>query len=215
MAFADVPFDIVITTNFDFLLEKAYETRRKSYYSIVEEEQLAINSVGYDLYSQNKTTAILKIHGDLNHPKRMVLTEEDYDLYAERSPLMSTFIANLLVMRTPLFISYRLEDPDFRAIWQIIGSRLGKLRRAAYTLSVTADPTERTRFERRGVKVITLQGGVSNKNNNNISRNDKDKKYQYALRSLFEELLEYWLSKISGEAISDTEETQSGLLLPS
>jgi len=158
LAFADIPFDIVMTTNFDFLLERAYETRGKSYYAIVEEEQLAINGVSYDPYSQKKTTAILKIHGDLNHPKRMVLSEEDYDLYAERNPLMSTFVANLLVMRTPLFIGYSLDDPDFRAIWQIIGSRLGKLRRAAYTLSVTTNLANRARFERRGVKVIALEG---------------------------------------------------------
>jgi NAD-dependent SIR2 family protein deacetylase len=38
LSFARLPFDIVITTNFDFLLEKSYEKIEKTYYSIVNEE---------------------------------------------------------------------------------------------------------------------------------------------------------------------------------
>ena len=42
LSFADLPFDTVITTNFDFLLEKAYDIKRRPYYPIVNEDQLPI-----------------------------------------------------------------------------------------------------------------------------------------------------------------------------
>ena len=40
---------------------------------------------------------------------------------------MSTYLANLLISRTALFIGYSLDDPDFRAIWQVVKDRLGRL----------------------------------------------------------------------------------------
>jgi hypothetical protein len=77
LAFADLPFDIIITTNFDFLLEMAYEQKSRQYIPILGEDQLYISK----LSSDNNITTILKIHGDLNHLNKMVITEEEYDSY--------------------------------------------------------------------------------------------------------------------------------------
>jgi len=166
LAFADLPFDIVVTTNFDFLLERAYDIKRRPYYPIVDEDQLSIGNV-------SQGTRILKIHGDLNHPSRLIVTEEDYDTFLEKYPLICTYLANLLISRTPLFIGYSLEDPDFRQIWQIIGARLGNLRRNAYTFAVGVQSVDISRYERRGVKVISLGENVA--------------AYGDILRKLFEE----------------------------
>jgi hypothetical protein len=148
--FAKLPFDIVITTNFDFLLEKSYERTKRMCYPILEDDQLSTTI----LHDKQISTSLLKIHGDLNHPTRLILTEEDYDTYIDNYPLMCTYIANLLISRTPLLIGYSLDDPDFRGLWQIIGSRLGKLRRTGYRLSTGINDVERARFERRGIKTI-------------------------------------------------------------
>lgn len=157
--FAYLQFDVIITTNFDLLLEKSFDAINRQYLPIIEEEQLSISPI--DPLIQNQITRILKIHGDVNHPTHLVLTEDDYDVYLQNNPIMCTHIANLLVSRTPLFIGYSLDDPDFRAIWQIIGSRLGRLRRTAYTLGVGLSSMDKSRFERRGVKVISLDGGLN------------------------------------------------------
>jgi hypothetical protein len=85
-----------------------------------------------------------------------VVTEEDYAGFIARNPLIATFLANQLIGKTALFIGYSLDDPDFRLIWQIVGDRLGKLRRLAYTVKVGADAREVARFERRGVRVINI-----------------------------------------------------------
>ncbi len=193
LAFADLPFDIIVTTNFDFLLERAYHLKRRPYYPIVDEDQLSIGNVFQD-------TRILKIHGDLNHPGRLIVTEDDYDTFLEKYPLICTYLANLLISRTPLFIGYSLEDPDFRQIWQIIGTRLGNLRRNAYTFAVGPRSVDISRFERRGVKVISLGENVA--------------AYGDILRKLFEELREYWLNKILEISIITDEESLIDLSLP-
>jgi len=193
LAFVDLPFDIVITTNFDFLLERAYDIKRRTYYPIVDEDQLSISNIP-------QCTRVLKIHGDLNHPNHLVITEDDYDTFLEKYPLICTFIANLLISRTPLFIGYSLEDPDFRQIWQIIGARLGNLRRNAYALGVGVRSVDIARYERRGVKVISLPGKAS--------------EYGNILSVLFQELHNYWLDKIPEVSTVTTEELLIELALP-
>jgi hypothetical protein len=169
--FASLPFEIVCTTNFDFLLERGYEAVGKFCRPITDEDQLAT-------HMSSGTVNLLKFHGDLNHPRRMVVTEDDYAGFVTRNPLIATFLANLLIGKTALFIGYSLDDPDFRLIWQIVGDRLGKLRRLAYTIRVGADAREVARFERRGVRVINIPGKAST--------------YPTVFETLFTELKERW-----------------------
>lgn len=193
ISFANVPFDMIITTNFDFLLEKAYEQTNISYRPIIDEDQLSISTAKYD-------RVILKIHGDLNHPGRLIVTEEDYDNFIDKYPLLSTYISNLLISRTPLLIGYSLDDPDFRQLWQIIGNRLGKLRRPAYAILINPNRVDIARYERRGVKVIALSGNKSD--------------YGTALSFLFQEIKEYWDEELIKNSTVMSDETLSELSLP-
>jgi SIR2-like domain len=168
--FCTIPFDIVCTTNFDFLLERQYDLTPRYVYPVVDEEQLAV-SMG------NAGTLLLKLHGDLRHPARLVVTESDYDGFLSRFPLLATYLSNQLITKTAVFVGYSLEDPDFRQIWHVVTERLGRTRRQAYTIAVGARPADVARYERRGVKVINLPG----------SRD----KYGEVLAGTFRELREY------------------------
>ncbi len=193
LAFADLPFDTILTTNFDFLLERSYDIKRKPYCPIVDENQLTVSIT-------KGVTRLMKIHGDLNHPSNLIATEEDYDTYIEKNPLLCTYISNLLISRTPVFIGYSFEDPDFRSLWQIIGARLGNLRRNAYTFAVEAKSSDIAKYERRGVKVINLDG--------------KKAEYGEVFKDLFEELREYWLDKTAEKSTTSSEESLFELSLP-
>jgi HEPN domain-containing protein len=152
--FCSLPFDIVCTTNFDFLLEKQYDLERqdsRSVHPVVDEDQLSINLGASGIL-------LLKLHGDLRHPKRLVVTEADYDGFLANYPLIATFLANQLITKTAVFVGYSLDDPDFRQIWHLVSNRLGKTRRMAYAILVNARPGDIARFERRGVKVVNLPG---------------------------------------------------------
>lgn len=147
--FAKLFFRIILTTNFDFLLERSFDNLNKPYEVIVGDDQLSIN------YPTN-LTQIMKIHGDFNHPRSMVLTEEDFDLFIENHPLLTTTLSYLMMKNTLLLIGYSMNDPDFRQIFNIIKQRLDKHDRPIYTILVNPSINERVRFERRGINVINL-----------------------------------------------------------
>jgi hypothetical protein len=150
-AFCSLPFNLVCTTNIDFLLERQYGQTPRHCTPLIDEAQLSVNR-------SKSSVALLKLHGDLNHPSRLVVTEHDYDSFLSRFPLLVTFITNLMMTRTAVLIGYSFDDPDLRQIWQIIGDQLGSSRRVAYSIMAGAEPTDVARFERRGVRVINLPG---------------------------------------------------------
>ncbi len=194
IAFSKIPFELVCTTNFDFLIENAYEQSRIYCRPIIDEEHLAINNIN------RKDVSLLKIHGDLHHPKRLIATEEDYDGFLNRYPMLATFLANLLISKTCFFIGYSLDDPDFRQVWQLIKDRLGKLRRPAFLISIGASKQSILKFERRGVKII------------NIPANSK-KSYGQILEEVFIELKDFWNKELPSFSTVTDEDTKIQLSL--
>lgn len=191
--FCTIPFDIVCTTNFDFLLERQYDLTPRYVYPVVDEEQLSINS-------GNAGTLLLKVHGDLRHPSRLIVTEADYDGFLANYPLLATYLSNQLITKTAVFIGYSLDDPDFRQLWHVVSERLGRTRRMAYTMAVNAHTADIARFERRGVKVINLPG----------SRD----KYGEVLAATFKELREYMRDNVIAVSKVTEEKPLQELLLP-
>jgi hypothetical protein len=181
------------TTNFDFLLERQYEATPHYVYPVVDEEQLSIGA-------GNAGTLLLKLHGDLRHPGRLVVTEADYDGFLANYPLLATYLANQLITKTAVFIGYSLEDPDFRQIWHLVSDRLGRTRRKAYTTAVNARAADIARYERRGVKVINLPG-------------TRDK-YAEVLAATFRELREYLRDNVISVSKVTEEQPLRELLLP-
>lgn len=149
-AFCNLYFDTICTTNFDFLLEQTLTTKLIPFSTIITEERLPINT--------HEKTKLIKLHGDFNHPEKMIITEEDYDSYIDKNKVLSTYVSNLFITKTLLLIGYSFDDADIRTLWQIINNRLGKLNMPAYVILVDANPIEIARFERRNVKVINLPG---------------------------------------------------------
>jgi uncharacterized protein YutE (UPF0331/DUF86 family) len=193
--FCRLPFERVVTTNFDFLLEQAYARISKYCIPLISEDQLAVGD-------SQAGVRLLKLHGDLHHPNRLVVTEEDYDAFLTCLPLLATHLSSLLIDHTAFFIGYSLDDPDFRQIWHVVKERLGGLRRPAYVLQVGAASHTVARYERRGVKVINLPKTPS-------------RSYGEILEAVFRELLEYWSSKVISLSTATEPEPQTELSLPS
>lgn len=188
-AFAKLPFQLVATTNFDYLLEESYSSiNNKFCRTIIDEEQLPI------INNNPKHLNLLKIHGDLSHPSRLIATEEDYDSFLNKFPMIATYITNLFISKTVLFIGYSVEDTDIRQIFQMIKDRLGTLKRRAYTLRINASIQEINRFARRGINVI------------NIPINDDKKDYNQIFSDIFEELKDYWTKNIPTNATEEESE---------
>ncbi len=131
MAFVELPFDTIYTTNFDLLIEQAYSAALRPFRSLVGELQLPF-------HAGVTATSIIKMHGDLRHEEHIVLTQRDYDEFLTRYPVIATHLSAMLITRTPLFIGYSLTDPDFLSIRAVVRARLGALERMSYVVQFDA-----------------------------------------------------------------------------
>lgn len=191
-AFCDLNFDTICTTNFDFLLEQTLNEKSTPFSTIVSEERLPI--------SVREKTKLIKLHGDFNHPDKMVITEYDYDNFLNKNKVLSTYISNIFITKTLLLIGYSLDDYDIRTLWNIIGSRLGKLQTPAYVILVDATPIEISKFGRRNVKVINLPG----------DRKD----YSKILETLFIEIKDLINDKAPEKILTTNEKVIEEFLMP-
>jgi hypothetical protein len=135
IAFVQLPFDTVYTTNFDLLLEQAYSSAGRPFRSLVGELQLPF-------HAGQTATSIVKMHGDLRHEEHIVISQRDYDDFLTKYPVVATHLSAMLITRTPLFVGYNLTDPDFLSIRAVIRARLGAFERMSYVVQFNASSTE-------------------------------------------------------------------------
>lgn len=176
LEFARLPFDTVVTTNADFLLESAYQRRHRPCVPLLGESQLPIAR-------RPEATYLLKFHGDLQHPEDLIMTEEDYDGFTSRRPLLVTYLSWLLLTREPVLFGYSLDDGDLREILALLRDRLGKMSRSGWAILPTDREGHSAKFIRRGLKAIVLDEDPK------ASRED-------VLKQFFRELMEAWEHEI-------------------
>lgn len=110
---SNLPWDTIYTTNYDQLLEFAYEKNQKN----IE----VVTSIETDLSGFSEQDILYyKLHGTIdqaNTPSgRLILTKEDYRTYERlRLPLFKR-LQNDLQSRVFVFVGYSLNDPNFREI---------------------------------------------------------------------------------------------------
>jgi uncharacterized protein YutE (UPF0331/DUF86 family) len=196
LSLAKSNFKTIVTTNYDLLLEKSYEEIKRSYRLITNEKQLSINASNIE----NINVDIIKLHGDVNNPEDIIITEDEYDLFITMNPIFATYISNIFITKTPLFLGYSLNDPDLRQIWKIINSRLGELSGKGYTIKINPRESEIKKFDRRNVKVVSLPG--------------RNEDYKIIIANLFDELTEYWNSQLPMKSYVSTDDQLSELTLP-
>ena len=191
-AFCNLFSGTICTTNWDFLLEESMTLMHKPFSTVVTEDRLSVDP--------QLDCKILKLHGDFNHPNKMVITENDYDMFLSRNPLFSTYVSNLFISNTMLLIGYSLDDNDFRSIWKVINSRLGAMAQPAYVLLVNPSQEQVYRFQRRNIRVINLPGAAKN--------------YKKILHDLFVEINEYITTERNITAKSTNEKINEQMTIP-
>lgn len=156
LAFASLPFDTIYTTNFDLLLEESYSSIGRPFRSLVGERQLPF-------HAGRTASSIIKMHGDLRHEEHIVVTQKDYDSFLEENPVVATHLAAMLITRTPLFIGYSLNDPDFHHIRSVVRSRLGQFERMSYVVQFdySEESIENALQDRLNVISLSTQAGFS------------------------------------------------------
>lgn len=136
------------TTNYDELLEDALRTRGIGYHRIVSDK-------GIGFWSEDELQ-LVKMHGSVDDEESIVVTEDDYAKYSRQHPNIRRRLADLLAIKTFLFIGYSLSDPDFNFIYDEIRFDLEGHKRYAYSVQLKAEPLEVDNWKRKHVHVINL-----------------------------------------------------------
>ena len=147
-------FRLIITTNYDSLLEDAFTEIGYPYYNVKEARDITNTPVETEL------PIIFKIHGDLD-TKNIILTREDYYHYLEKS-LKSTLGAYLkaqLAMGTFLFVGYSLRDYNFVLLYESVRDELKDYMPKGFAVMPSPDPVESSLWNKRGIELIDTTAG--------------------------------------------------------
>jgi len=103
----DLPFDAILATNFDPLLEFALP--RTHHFTQLDDAELTD-------WMRSPHPSIVKIHGDIDRANSIVLRAEDYNkLKFDNAPLR-LFLTHVFTARTVIFAGCSLNDPDLELL---------------------------------------------------------------------------------------------------
>jgi hypothetical protein len=99
-----LPITTVWTTNFDKLLEKAFERAGRQLDVKWKDSQIPLAAEGREV-------TMYKMHGDIASPDEIIICKDDYERYARRHELFQNQLAADLVNKTLLFLGFSFTDP--------------------------------------------------------------------------------------------------------
>src|SRR5262249_25083180 len=124
-----LPARLILTTNYDDLLEQALLGLRRYPEKIVQREHIPRTAGG-------AAVPVVKFHGDAHTGARVVLRRDDYDRFFLDHPDMDLLLRGLLLNHTFLFVGYSLRDPNFLQIYNHVRHILGECQRRAFVVTV-------------------------------------------------------------------------------
>ena len=148
-----LPWNDVYTTNYDTLLERAAlrlsEQGRRLYSIIRDDEALGIETPPF----------LMKLHGDINDPQSIIISEEDYRTYPSKHQAMINHIRNAIMLDTMVLIGFSGNDPNFLQWLGWVRDALKNNQRKVYLFSVNGIPDAvKKTFEKKNVIVVDLKG---------------------------------------------------------
>jgi len=148
---ARLGFSIVITTNYDQLYEKALGqvqpaasggAQGPGFNKCIYSPKNTVRTVDCAAEPSVDRPYLLKVHGDLDHPDSIVITDEDYIQFVLRMgdkhpyhPVGKNVLTHLINWPT-LFIGYRLSDYNLRLLFKTLR---WKMDRASIPASYAVD----------------------------------------------------------------------------
>jgi hypothetical protein len=156
-ALAELPFSLVLTTNYDTLFERAQRRAGKDprvhAYDPKGEDATEDYPRGPDPTPEKPF--VFKVHGDVNVPKSIVVTDEDYIGFVLRMtaadmyhPIPGTFRYQFARLPT-LFVGYSLVDYNLRLLFRTLRWRVDTAQHPdSYSVDHKPDPLISDRWQR-------------------------------------------------------------------
>lgn len=132
---ATLPIPTVWTTNYDDLLEKAFDATSKRYDVKRRTEDFAATRKRTDV-------TIYKMHGDKTDAAKAVLTKEDYETYDQERELFTIALKGDLAKKTFLFLGVSFTDPNVMYVLSRVRQLLEQNSRKHYCILKEPKPAE-------------------------------------------------------------------------
>lgn len=144
----DLP--ILITTNYDDLIERAYIHHRRA---------LTVSSTANDFISHQHPTPeshLVKIHGTIDRPTTVVLTRQDYARARIERKRIYDHLKFDIERSTYLFVGFSLSDPNVNILLDDARLETGGALPPAYTVLGRYDPVTDSYYRSMGVNVVWM-----------------------------------------------------------
>jgi hypothetical protein len=152
--------NLFYTTNYDDFLERGLRLHGRQCASIATEGDIASFLARLALDELHEAE-VVKFHGDLNNPGRMVLSESDYEQRLRFSGVEDQRLKSDLLGRALLFLGYSFRDWNVSYLFRLFNEDFGRLPvaptgRRAYI--AVADPSdfEYKLFQARNIEVVAI-----------------------------------------------------------
>lgn len=115
---------IIITSNYDTLLERELEKyNRILTRHVYNPRNPRTGHFSHSIYFKDDEVILYKMHGTIEEPKSMVITQSDYisylaNLHNVDRGMPEFFRKTMMPQSTLLFLGYSLEDWNFQVIWE-------------------------------------------------------------------------------------------------
>jgi hypothetical protein len=155
---------IIVTTNYDRLLEKSIAVNLKESARIFTHSQSDLMRNEFRKLESHETPLIFKAHGDLLDARSIVLTSKDYSDLIFLNDSFNKVIANLIENYTLVFMGYSLSDRDILRHLEQYRSQLSASSTPHYAIADLnqLDVGDRRKWrEQYGIEVIHFDRDVA------------------------------------------------------
>jgi translation initiation factor 2B subunit (eIF-2B alpha/beta/delta family) len=143
---ANMPFSVFLTTNFDSLTEKSLTKSKKSYASILDDNDVP--------RWRGTQLPVIKLHGCITRPDTLIAAEDEYIPIGLKNPVVEALVKTLLSKKTALFLGFALKDIDFKIIYDELMHNLKEHMPKSYAIVHSATDYEIAYWKARGIEII-------------------------------------------------------------
>lgn len=155
-----IPFVAQVTTNYDKLSEKGYETNHGILPAVFTQTDVAQLSGAL----RSGEFYILKSHGTIDRIETLVLGRKQYRAVMHGNPAYRIFLEALFSTKTVLFVGFGLTDPDLLMTLDVLQTAFHGHTGTHYALmdESRVSPLERSRFSKDyKIEIITYKPSAS------------------------------------------------------
>jgi hypothetical protein len=157
-ALAGLPFKLIITTNYDTLMERALDNAKRAKLVVIQPRD-GFKDLTIPMKLHGATETILyKLHGCLSDPEdNFVITEDDfYHLLAtmrskEETP--PSRVTGLFAVSKLLFLGFGLGDVDFKVLFKLIEKLPEGSRPPGYAIQLKSSAFAKDYWKEKGIDI--------------------------------------------------------------